>query len=87
MSRTVKRLEEKLAVSLLNRTTRDKLVLLFDKALLHGEPFGGAVGIYTRIAGGFLPSFGQLAKACWGLLLVCEAHDFISVGLRQQCAQ
>ena len=71
----MKRLEEKLAVSLLNRTTRDKLVLLFDKALLHGEPFGGAVGIYTRIAGGFLPSFGQLAKACWGLLLVCEAHS------------
>ena len=83
----MKRLEEKLAVSLLNRTTRDKLVLLFDKALLHGEPFGGAVGIYTRIAGGFLPRFGQLAHACWGLLRVCEPHDVISVGLRQQCAQ
>ncbi len=73
--------------SLLSLRQYDKLVLLFDKALLHGEPFGGAVGIYTRIAGGFLPSFGQLAKACWSLLLVCEAHDFISVGLRQQCAQ
>ena len=73
--------------SLLSLRQYDKLVLLFDKALLHGEPFGGAFGIYARIAGGFLPSFGQLAKACWSLLLVCEAHDFISVGLRQQCAQ